>query len=634
MKKVHSLVTAIFVGCSAPLFQGPQAFSQVLDSTWPDPVANDLLPYHQFSGPAVTHGPVVGRPTPTSMRVWVRTSRPMWFKIVYATSLPLQRDGRGVEGETFAAADNTGWVDLAGLEPGARYYYGIVIEHQGARSLVDTRMDFDGHWPSFKTLPAGLRYHHEKHNPNGLFNICFATSFGNRIKNAKYYNVLPGFGNLLKNHGQDVMFYLNNGDNIYEIFRTRENRPHDDPDLFRADYKYYLTHARHLAAFYRFVPQLFTYDDHEVHSDLEGTGEVGLGKGKWLYRDVGLGPWYEYQGWANFHGPQHQPLLRGSATVSPDSNVLHDPKADFSQLRAQAVSNIHVMARHRNAGIYGLVEVVDENHIRVTPAFKVAEECAYSIGTHHYFDFTIGNCHFFVLDARGERSRYDPEKIRDPGQFILGPSQMAWLKKGVSKTKADFIFIASSVPWMVYHTDFHMTPKGETPRVSPTTKRSYKEDGFTGALVEREQLLQLFDGLRQQVIILTGDLHCAFAIRITDNVWEFMMGPMGSGNHPRSTAGFPPKGGWFDSEGRKVLIKWMACAPDEVPYWRSRANYYGVIHINNVQKASGAEDGEVIWMAYDHPQVVVQFHDAYSGKLVYAEGISLAEGVGKEGRSH
>lgn len=30
-------------------------------------------------------------------------------------------------------------------------------------------------------------------------------------------------------------------------------------------------------------------------------------------------------------------------------------------------------------------------------------------------------------------------------------------------------------------------------------------------------------------------------------------------------------------------------------------------------------------MAYDNPQVVVRFHDAYSGKLVYAEGISLAE---------
>lgn len=113
------------------------------------------------------------------------------------------------------------------------------------------------------------------------------------------------------------------------------------------------------------------------------------------------------------------------------------------------------------------------------------------------------------------------------------------------------------------------------------------------------------------MIILTGDLHCAFAIRITDNVWEFMMGPMGSGNHPRSTAGYPPKGGWFDSEGRRVPVEWLAVAPDEVSYRRSRANFYGVIQVNNVQKVSGMEDGQVIWMAYDRPQVVVQFHDAY-----------------------
>ena len=31
------------------------------------------------------------------------------------------------------------------------------------------------------------------------------------------------------------------------------------------------------------------------------------------------------------------------------------------------------------------------------------------------------------------------------------------------------------------------------------------------------------------------------------------------------------------------------------------------------------------WTAYDSPQVVVRFHDGYTGKLVYAEGISLVD---------
>jgi len=625
-KKTCNWALALALLCSSSALLNNLAFGQVVESRWPDPVANDVLPYHQFSGPAVTHGPVVGTPTPTSMRVWIRTSEPMWFKVVYSTDLPLRPEGQGVEGKTLAANDNTGCVDIAGLQPGTNYYYGVVIEIKEERSLVDTRMDFDESWPSFKTLPVGDIYVHEKHNPNGLFNVCFATSFCNNIKTFKYRDELPGFANLLRNQGQDVMFYLNNGDNIYEVYRTRDNRPHDDPDLFRADYKYYLDYGRHLAAYYRYVPQLFTYDDHEIVSDLEGTGEIGLQKGKWLYRDIGLKAWCEYQGWANFRGPQSQPIVRGSAKINKGSDVLHDPDIDFSKLSPEAVSNIHIMLQHKNAGVYEWVERIDDHRIRISPPFRANEECEYSIGTHHYFDFTVGNCHFLVLDTRGERTRYDPEKVRDPGQFILGATQCAWLKKCIAETKSDFIFIISSVPWIMYHTDFHGAKmRGVPPRVSPITKRSYKEDGFTGALVEREELLNFFDSLRQQVVIFTGDLHCAFATQITDNVWEFMTGPMGSGNHPRSTAGFPPKGGWFDSEGRKVLVKWMASAPDEVPYWRSRANFYGVIHVNNVHKVSGTKDGEVIWVAYDVPQVVVSIYDAYSGKLVYAEGISLAQ---------
>ncbi|MFH1922274.1 MAG: hypothetical protein ABIP48_20620 [Planctomycetota bacterium] len=30
-------------------------------------------------------------------------------------------------------------------------------------------------------------------------------------------------------------------------------------------------------------------------------------------------------------------------------------------------------------------------------------------------------------------------------------------------------------------------------------------------------------------------------------------------------------------------------------------------------------------IAYDSPQVVVRFHDGYTGKLLYAEGISLVD---------
>ena len=108
------------------------------------------------------------------------------------------------------------------------------------------------------------------------------------------------------------------------------------------------------------------------------------------------------------------------------------------------------------------------------------------------------------------------------------------------------------------------------------------------------------------------------------------MGPLNSAAHPLSTAGYPPKGGWFDSEGRKVKIKWLASWPDEVNYRRLHPTIYGICQVNNVYK-SGKQNGRGLhWVAYDAPQAVMQFYDGYSGDLLYAEGISTIEEGNRE----
>jgi hypothetical protein len=124
---------------------------------------------------------------------------------------------------------------------------------------------------------------------------------------------------------------------------------------------------------------------------------------------------------------------------------------------------------------------------------------------------------------------------------------------------------------------------------------------------------------------LTGDVHNSFSVQVTDNIWEFMCGPMNSAAHPIGVAGKPGFGGWYDSAGRHVKIKWVAGFPDNVHYTRLHSTFYVVVQVNNVFKSGRPKGPGYQWVAYDSPQVVVRFHDGYSGKLAYAEAISLVD---------
>jgi alkaline phosphatase D len=598
----------------AIIFNSLLAYGQIEKLVWPDPVANHVFPINSSD---LTHGPLLGKPTANSMRVWIRTKKPREFSIVYDTKLPISPESISVRGNTSEEDDNTGYVDLTGLKPNTEYYYGVVMDGH----LIDTRMDYEPGFHSFHTLPSSEMFKAVS-NPEGLFNFCFGTGFGNN-KNSDYRSgECPAYYQLLRNH-KNLSFFFFNGDYIYEEERQK-SRPPWELDIYRKDYKIYMDRDDQMVNYFRQVPFLQMYDDHEIGPEKGGTGEIGLKEGVWLYRDAGLKPWYEYAGWSNYDSHTRQSVIRSTASVKKGSDLLQDASGDFLQLRKEAISNIHVWTNQKNSGVYEFKEIVDSHTIRISPEFSHDEEVLYSIGTHHYFDWQITNCHFFALDTRGERTRYLPEKAHDYDQFILGETQKKWLKDKITSSDADFIFIFSTVSWMIYHTNFHMyINSDEEPK---TVKgRSVKEDGFTGAVKERDELLKFFDDLEKPVIIFTGDLHNAFAIQISDNVWEFMIGPINSGNHPIATAGNPPYGGWFDSEGWPVKIKWVSGFPNELNYKEMRNKYYGVIQVNNVIKTAIPKKEGIQWVAYDEPQVIVRCHDAYNGNIIYAEGISTLD---------
>ena len=617
---MKGLAIRSFVGVVLLAF-ATSAAAQSVRNTWPDPVAHDVMPYHT-SG--LTHGPMLGRPTASSMRVWVRTKTPMTFRVIYDTRLPLTLSGSdSVKGRTLPDADNTGFVELSKLKPNTRYFYGVVMP----AGLVDTRMEFDRPWPSFRTMPDKTSYADSLNNKDGLFNFSFSIGCCARqlLPNAPLgiYGNPPSFLNIFKRHSRDISFHIVNGDFTYEevLDGTRAG--------YANNYKLYLHRGRNMSNLFRYVPFMTMFDDHEVNSNLDGSGEVGLGDGDYLKRDDALDVWQQYAGWANDPTVRKASLRFGAAEVKKGEDILFDSKADFSNLKKEQVSTIHVgnyikgdgrskaVRGGANIGVYGLVEIVDKNRLRVRPPFKSDGSAPYSIGTHHYFDRKIGNCHFFYLDTRGERSKFLGEKrAHDPDRFILGETQREWFISGAKNTDADFIFVISPDPWTIYHSGYHVRPEAGT---------GSKGDGFCGYVHERELMIPELDKIQKPVMIFTGDVHNSFAAQITDNVWEFMCGPMNSAGHPIGTAGLPPFGGWFDSEGRKVKIKWVAGFPDNVHYSRQRNTYYAVVQVNNIMKAARPQGVGYQFVSYDESQVVVQFYDGYTGKLVYAEGISTAD---------
>jgi hypothetical protein len=222
------------------------------------------------------------------------------------------------------------------------------------------------------------------------------------------------------------------------------------------------------------------------------------------------------------------------------------------------------------------------------------------------------------LDTRGERSRRNPQNRADPKLFVLGETQKTWLMNGIRETDAQFIFLISPDPWVIYHTAAHVSD-------APGADQDDKGDGFPSFVHEREEILEFLDEIEKPVLIFTGDVHASASVRITDNVWEMMCGPLGSTGHPLATLGNPPKGGAWNSQGREVEFRWVAGFPNNLPYERIRNTYYGVVQVNNVLPVGRPDGPGYQWNAYDEPQVVVRWHDGYTGRLVYAESITTRD---------
>ena len=586
----------------------------------------------------ITHGPILGRPGSRSIGIWARTLQPGSFAVLYGAEkgkLSSQTDSV----PTTLARDNTGWVLLESLSPDTRYYFAVVT---GDETPAPEQSG------SFRTLPEPDQFRTVGRNPKGLFNFSFEIGCGNLLKEGRCADPRLGlFDVALKQLEETIHFAIQTGDFIYEDNEARMFTPEQwigemglsndaIPRLINVaprlvgvweNYKRYLEKSPPLSKWHRHIPGWFMLDDHEILNDVKGTGEIGYRSRAACFRDMGVQAWKNYVGWAN-PVPFDQDIWFGKTNFEQGSDILTDEDADFSTLDLNQAASLLVHwgtstegtlnprldsnARFGdpNAGVYRIREIIDKHRLRIHPPARHLRRSAYSIGRRNYFKTRLSNVEFFFIDTRSHRGLPAMDFQKVDGQSMLGRQQKKWLKETMAASEADFLLVISSVNLMIPHRG-----KGGIIRDGKVN-----DEAWTGFIAEREELINFWERLDKPVLIFSGDLHNSFAIELSEKLWEFGAAPHNSLNHDLKSEGQRPINGTFSSGPRKGTIRWSTFFLDDTARSMRKQPVYTVVKVNNVFNNPGG-DGTPSWVAYPHPQIVVQFYNGHTGELFYSEAV-------------
>ena len=194
---------------------------------------------------------------------------------------------------------------------------------------------------------------------------------------------------------------------------------------------------------------------------------------------------------------------------------------------------------------------------------------------------------------------------------MLGSAQREWLLESMKASKSDFSFVISTVPFMIPHSGAGGFEAAEN-----------KEEAWTAFFDEREILIDAWKKIGKPVFVMTGDLHNSFAIKITDQIWEFCCGPHNSVNHvPKNDEMARPATRKFQFGPRECDIRWSSYILPDLERTQRLYPYFAVVKINNVFNMP-KKLGDRRAVAYPHPQVVFQYYNGNTGELEYAESIS------------
>jgi alkaline phosphatase D len=444
--------------------------------------------------PKLTSAAIVGHTTCNTSKLWFRVYRGgIWHLVVSVSKLigdlnslnkkTLKNFLKNTNNPTFhsdhhfnSTTNFTHCFDVDNLEPDTRYFYYLIADEsiEGVGRRVELGSTHE-HW--FKTLPSEITSlsfgFYSCHDPFSMSPHSDGAwpRFRQILKDRNASFVIGGGDQVYcdtnsKSDIQDIWVWLkNNKKGLINQYQYASGNLDKDGlvtyfiDLYRIYYRSYWCFENVLAVFRRY-PQYMIWDDHEI-----------------------------MDGWGSFTKKERKTKL--NHWLQDDDE---DTNYQLVMLMFEAASFVYYEYQHS----HNPTTEIDLNN---------SVHCEWDYG------FTHNQYAFYMLDVRGhhdcERKNYK----------LLGKTQFTrfsdWLRSEKIK-KAKAIFICSPVPVVHWNETF----------VNTADFGSQKDDfmdewGHKTNHKERNKLMELLlrssHNNKQVITILSGDVHCASAFKISQN---------------------------------------------------------------------------------------------------------------------
>ncbi|GIV34018.1 MAG: hypothetical protein KatS3mg031_1553 [Chitinophagales bacterium] len=210
-----------------------------------------------FAWSQVTHGPIVGGVTSSSVRVFVRTQEATNLDLQFSAEASFLTVEKTVSSQTIASRDSSNIIDVNGLQPDTRYYVRVVLNGMPSGNVA-----------TFKTFPSEGSAGHYKF----LFGSCL-------------YELMDTDSALFKQMlSEDAYVFTPTGDWGYPDRATGSNDLYlsNPPKSWASDYskiaaiykeRYASTNSSFL---YQSLAMDYVYDDHDYLNDNSGRDHANI----------------------------------------------------------------------------------------------------------------------------------------------------------------------------------------------------------------------------------------------------------------------------------------------------------------------------------------------------------------------